>query len=76
MLSAGCMSAGYRSASVLIMCDGSGVSRSDDVPRVAASPGDLYSPLAEEQPDELQAGPEEDLYNAVLDSIDRILDVP
>lgn len=35
---------------------------------------DLYSPEAEEQLDVLAAGPDAELYNAVLDAIDRILD--
>ena len=35
----------------------------------------LYAPLAEEQLDALQVGPDELLYNAVLDAIDQILDL-
>jgi len=38
--------------------------------------GGLYSPLAEQQLDELQAGADADLYTAVLDCIDGILDDP
>lgn len=37
---------------------------------------DLYSPQAEQALDALQVGPEEDLYNAVLEAIDHILDHP
>lgn len=33
----------------------------------------LYSPEADEQLDALQAGPDADLYNAVLDAIDHVL---
>ena len=35
----------------------------------------LYTPLAEQQLDALQVGPDELLYNAVLDAIDHILDL-
>ena len=35
---------------------------------------DLYSSEAEEQLDELAAGPDAELYNAVLDAIDHVLD--
>ena len=35
----------------------------------------LYTPLAEKQLDALQVGPDEHLYNAVLDAIDHILDL-
>lgn len=35
---------------------------------------DLYSPEAEEQLDHLAHGPDADLYNAVLDAIDHVLD--
>lgn len=35
---------------------------------------DLYSPEADAQLDALAAGPDPDLYNAVLDAIDHILD--
>jgi hypothetical protein len=38
------------------------------------SPDDLYSPEAEEQLDALAGGPDAELYNAVLDAIDRVLD--
>lgn len=34
----------------------------------------LYAPEADEQLDALQVGPDEDLYNAVLDAIDFVLD--
>lgn len=36
----------------------------------------LYAPLAEEQLDALAVGLDEALYNAVLDAIDHILDLP
>lgn len=36
----------------------------------------LYTPLAEEQLDALEVGPDEALFNAVLDAIDQILDFP
>lgn len=36
----------------------------------------LYAPVAEQQLDALQVGPDELLYNAVLDAIDHILDLP
>ena len=35
----------------------------------------LYSPVADKQLDVLQVGPDELLYNAVLDAIDHILDL-
>ena len=35
----------------------------------------LYAPAAEQQLDALQVGPDERLYNAVLDAIDHILDL-
>ena len=35
---------------------------------------DLYSRAAEEQLDALAGGPDAELYNAVLDAIDRVLD--
>ena len=35
---------------------------------------DLYTPEADQQLDELAAGPDAGLYDAVLDTIDRILD--
>lgn len=38
--------------------------------------GDLYSPEAEAQLDALEAGPDEALYNAILDAIERVLDFP
>ena len=34
----------------------------------------LYSPEAEEQLDQLAAGPDAELYNTVLDAIDHVLD--
>lgn len=36
----------------------------------------LYAPAAEQQLDALHVGPDEGLYNAVLDAIDHILDLP
>jgi len=38
------------------------------------SAGDLYSRLAETQLDELEHGPDPELYNAVLDAIEAVLD--
>jgi hypothetical protein len=35
---------------------------------------DLYSAAADDQLEALAAGPDPDLYNAVLDAIDRVLD--
>lgn len=36
--------------------------------------GDLYAPLAQQQLDALERGPDAELYNAVLDAVEVVLD--